>query len=163
MKKIKNNVSLYLVGIVSVVALVGIFLLLGKTNISSDMVGESTTTDGSCNYDAHTNCPWLYSSDWEAGAIENGYTIASWKYSLLDCLRDHEVSEACEDSLDQHQAINDALFDACRADRAKYCRGIHPIPGKVQPEIDCLEENYPDLSPECAAALDAHEATKRTE
>lgn len=116
---------------------------------------------GACDEDAHNYCDGFYSGDWESFAEENDYTTASWKYSLLDCLEDHrdETSEACDDSLERREELNEAMNTACAKDRGSYCKGVVPVPGS-EPQVDCLMENYEKLSIECSEALDAHEAAK---
>ncbi|MEK7146198.1 MAG: hypothetical protein AAB802_03360 [Patescibacteria group bacterium] len=132
----------------------------------TEPAGFSETEDGfddfgACDEEAHTYCAGFYSDNWTEFAEENGYTTASWKYSLLDCLEDHrdESSQACDDSLDRREELNEAMNTACAEDRGIYCRGVVPIPGS-EPQVDCLLENYEKLSIECTDALDAHEAAK---
>lgn len=133
---------------------------------SRDITSDGITTDnindfGSCDDDARNYCSGFYLADWESYASENGYTTASWKYGLLDCLAAHrdQTSQACDDSLDRRQALNDAMNSACQIDRAEYCAGVTPSPGS-EPQVDCLKDHYEELSADCAEALDAHEAAK---
>lgn len=116
---------------------------------------------GACDDEAHTYCSGFYGDDWQTFATENGYTSASWKLGLVDCLGQHEdeLSQACSDSLDRRQDLNDAMNTACQIDRAAYCKGVEPSPGS-EPQVDCLKEHYDELSEECRVALDAHEAAK---
>lgn len=133
---------------------------LDSNGVTSDDINDF----GSCDDDAHTYCSGFYLTDWEGYASEKGYTTASWKYGLLDCLGEHrdQTSQACDDSLDRRQALNDAMNNACQSDRRTYCAGVTPSPGS-EPQVDCLKANYENLSVECAEALDAHEAAKPTE
>jgi hypothetical protein len=133
---------------------------------SPDTSTGSTTADGvddfgACDSEAQTYCSGFYGDDWQTFATENGYTSASWKLGLVDCLGQHEdeLSQACSDSLDRRQDLNDAMNTACQSDRAMYCKGVEPSPGS-EPQVDCLKEHYDELSAECATALDAHEAAK---
>lgn len=133
---------------------------------STDTSTGSPTVDGiddfgACDSEAQTYCAGFYTSDWETYAEENGYTSASWKLGLVDCLGQNQdqLSQACVDSLDRRQDLNDAMNTACQIDRAMYCKGVEPSPGS-EPQVDCLKEHYDELSEECVAALDAHEDAK---
>jgi len=127
--------------------------------------GEATVDGvddfGACDEEAHELCSGFYTADWQGWAQANGYTSASWKLGLVDCLADHrdETSQTCDDSLDRRQELNDELNEACRTDRIEFCPGVVPAPGS-EPQVDCLKEHYDELSLECAAAVDAHEAAK---
>jgi hypothetical protein len=123
--------------------------------------GDGVDDFGACDEDADLYCEGFRGPDWAAWAEENGYTSASWKLGLVDCLGQHEeeLSLACQDSLNRRAELNNKVNTACAVDRGKYCRGVEPIPGS-EPMIDCLKENYEDLSQACADAVDAHEAAK---
>lgn len=126
----------------------------------------STTIDanadfGSCKEDVAAYCSGFNTGDWQTFATANGYVAASWKLGLVDCLgknRD-KTSQACDDSLDERQGLNDDVNTLCAADRGQYCQGVKPKPGS-EPQVDCLKEHYDQLTAECSAALDAHEAAK---
>lgn len=112
----------------------------------TDTVTTDNTDFNSCNVEATSFC--------------NG--LRDGKLALVDCLlNDHydELSEACRNSLERRQVLNEELVAACSADRGKYCRGVEPQPGS-EPMVDCLEEHYTQLSAACAAAFDAHDAAK---
>lgn len=130
---------------------------------ATQKTGDGNDDFGACDADAQTYCSGFYSGDWQTYAADNGYTTASWKYGLLDCLAAHrdQTSQACDDSLDRRQVLNDEMNAACRTDRRTYCPGIEPKPGS-EPEVDCLKEHYDQLSDACVEALDAHEAAKPT-
>lgn len=129
----------------------------------SRTTGDGTNDFGACNADAQTYCSGFYTNDWKTFAAEEGYTSASWKLGLVDCLGAHrtQTSQACNDSLDRRQALNDDLNTTCATDRRAYCAGVEPKPGS-EPQVDCLKEHYTQLSSACASALDAHEAAKPT-
>lgn len=131
----------------------------------STVTDASSPTDnadfGSCDADAQTYCSGFSTGDWESYAEMYGYTSASWKLGLVDCLnanRDN-TSSACDESLDRRQELNVDVNTACKTDRMTYCSGVVPSPGS-EPQVDCLMEHYDDVSAECSAALDAHEAAK---
>lgn len=128
---------------------------------STIATGDNIDDFGACKEDAHNYCAGLYTVDWESYAQENDYTTSSWKYSLLDCLEanEYQTTQACDDSLSRRQLLNDAMNNACKEDRGKYCRGVVPMPGS-EPQVDCLKANYENLSTACTEALDAHEAAK---
>lgn len=132
-------------------------ITINPVSDASETTGEVVDDCGACDDDAHNYCSGMYSEDWESWAIANGYTTASWKYGILDCLRDHEISQACQDSIDRRQVINDAVNRYCKYDRQYYCEGIEPLPGSVQAEITCLLEHYDELDLDCAQALDDHQ------
>lgn len=125
-----------------------------KTNATdTNTTDDSTTTDNSdfnsCSVESTTLC--------------NG--LKDGKLALVDCLlNDHynELSDACRNSLERRQVLNEALVAACATDRGTYCRGVTPQPGS-EPMVDCLEEHYTQLSADCAAAFDAHAAAKPTQ
>src|SRR3712207_566327 len=48
--------------------------------------GDGVNDAGACNADAQVYCAGFYGADWQSYARANGYTTASWKYGLLDCL-----------------------------------------------------------------------------
>ena len=131
------------------------------TSSTYGSTGDNVDDFGACNSDLHTYCSGIYDSNWQDWASENGYTTASWKYAVVDCLGAHrdQTSQACNDSLDRRQSLNEAMTTECKSDLLKYCQGVEPRPG-AEPEVDCLEENYDQLSSSCAEALDAHEAAK---
>lgn len=139
----------------------------GKAPSNGGTSSGSTTGNedfGACTEDAKVYCSGFYGSDWETWATANGYTTASWKLGLVDCLEQNrdKTSEACHDSMDRRAGLNDDVNTLCAADRAQYCPGVEPKPGS-EPQVDCLKENYASLSAECAAAVDAHEAAKPTD
>ncbi len=117
--------------------------------------GDGVNDAGACNADAQLYCAGFYGSDWQSYARANGYTTASWKYGLLDCLGKHNVSAACTASLDRREALNEQMMAAC----ATYCRGTSPQPG-AEPCVDHLKSIYDTLGSACREALDAHEAAK---
>mgnify|MGYP001583270415 FL=1 len=87
---------------------------------------------------------------------------ASWKLDLVRCLYDDhkdDISADCRESLECRQALNDALVTECQTDKQQFCAGVEPTPGS-EPLVDCLEEYFSELSPECAAAWSAHDAAK---
>ena len=123
--------------------------------------GTCPTGDGvndacACDDDAHSYCAGLYGEDWKTWAAANGYTTASWKYSLLDCLAKQPVSEACTASLARRAALNEAMMDACQT----FCSGLPPQPG-AEPCVDHLKAIYDTITDACRDALDAHEAAKK--
>ena len=117
--------------------------------------GDGVNDAGACNADAQTSCAGFYSSDWQSYARANGYTTASWKYGLLDCLGSHDVAAACTNSLDRREVLNAQMMAAC----ATYCRGTSPRPG-AEPCVDRLKSTYASLDSACRTALDSHEAAK---
>lgn len=131
----------------------------------STATDTSSTTDnadfGSCDADAQTYCSGFSTADWESYAEMYGYTSASWKLGLVDCLNANrdKTSSACDESLDRRQGLNVDVNTACKTDRVTYCPGVVPSPGS-EPQVDCLMEHYDDVSDECSSALDAHEAAK---
>lgn len=131
---------------------------------STTATGDGFDDFGSCDEDARNYCSGFYSDDWQSFATENGYTSASWKLGLVDCLEQNQdlTSQACDDSLDRRAALNEDLIAACEEDRAMYCKGVKPVPGS-EPMVDCLKTNYENLSETCVEALDAHEAAKPTD
>jgi hypothetical protein len=131
-----------------------------SASATTSETSASTTGDGvndayACDTDAHLYCAGFYGADWQNYARANGYTTASWKYGLLDCLGKHAVSQACQASLDRRQLLNTQMMNAC----ASYCRGTTPQPG-AEPCVDHLKAIYASLDTACRAALDAHEAAK---
>lgn len=130
---------------------------------STRSTGDGVDDFGACNEDAKIYCSGLYTNDWISWAEENGYSSASWKLSLVDCLgqnRDY-TSEACDASLDRRAELNENLNEACAVDRAMYCQGVEPIPGS-EPMVDCLKaaDEEGKLTPACQEALYAHEDAK---
>ena len=117
--------------------------------------GDGVNDAAACEADARTYCAGFYGADWQAYARANGYTTASWKYGLLDCLGKHNVSVACANSLDRRELLNAQMMNACRS----YCRGTSPRPG-AEPCVDHLKSIYGSLNDSCRSALDAHEAAK---
>lgn len=117
--------------------------------------GDGVNDAGACNADARVSCPGFYGADWQTYARANGYTTASWKYGLLDCLGKHSVSTACTASLDRREALNAEMMAAC----GTYCRGTSPQPG-AELCVDRLKSIYNSLDKACRTALDAHEAAK---
>lgn len=122
--------------------------------------GTCATGDGvndacACDADARKYCSGFYGADWQSYATANGYTTASWKLGLLDCLGTQDVSTACQTSCDRREALNAQMMSAC----ASYCRGTTPKPGS-EPCVDHLKEIYATLDTACRSALDAHEAAK---
>jgi hypothetical protein len=123
----------------------------GETCATGDGVNDA----GACNTDARVYCAGFHSADWRSYASAHGYTTASWKYGLLDCLGKHDVSVACTNSLDRREVLNAQMMAAC----ATYCRGTSPQPG-AEPCVDRLKSIYASLDNACRAALDGHEAAK---
>lgn len=101
------------------------------------------------------DCAGFYSADWRSYARANGYTTASWKYGLLDCLGKNPISTACTASLGRREVLNTQMMSAC----ALYCRGTQPKPG-AEPCVDHLKSIDDALHKACRIALDAHEAAK---
>lgn len=128
---------------------------------SGSATGDGVDDFGACDDDAREYCSGFYGTDWVSWAETNGYVSASWKLGLVDCLEENRAytSDACDASLDRRAELNTDVNTLCAEDRAKYCQGVEPIPGS-EPQIDCLKEFYDNLSPECATAVDAHEAAK---
>jgi hypothetical protein len=122
---------------------------------STCATGDGVNDAGACNADAQAFCGGLYGANWQAYAREHGYTTASWKYSLLDCLGRHDVSAACTSSLDRREVLNEQMMTAC----VSYCRGTRPQPG-AEPCVDHLKSIYDSLDASCRMALDAHEGAK---
>lgn len=84
------------------------------------------------------------------------------KLGLVSCLLDDhytEISDACRNSLERRQRLNEELVAACQIDRAKFCQGVEPKAGS-EPMVDCLGDHYDQLSAKCAAAWDAHDSAK---
>ena len=117
--------------------------------------GDGVNDAGACNADAQLYCAGFYGADWQSYASANGYTTASWKYGLLDCLGKHNVSAACTASLDRREVLNAQMMAACGTS----CRGTSPQPG-AEPCVDHLKSIYDTLGNACREALDAHEAAK---
>src|SRR5712691_10715402 len=131
-----------------------------STSKTTSNASTCATADGvndacACDADAHSSCAGFYGADWHAYARANGYTTASWKYGLLDCLGKHTVSWTCETSLARREALNTQMMNAC----ATYCRGTAPQPG-AEPCVDRLKSIYDSLDDTCRVALDAHDAAK---
>ena len=118
------------------------------------------TADGvndacACDTDCQLYCSGFYTGDWESWARARGYTTASWKLGLVDCLGQHTVSSACRASLDRRETLNARMMSACQT----YCRGTTPKPGE-EPCVDHLKSIYQSLDNACRSALDAHEGAK---
>ena len=47
---------------------------------------------------------------------------------------------------------------ACKSDREKFCPGLKPGDGKLMP---CMKEHAAELSPECAAAVEAGKEARK--
>lgn len=122
---------------------------------TSCATGDGVNDACACDTDAHTYCSGFYGDDWQSYAEAHGYTTASWKYGLIDCLGKNPVSSACQASLDRRETLNEQMMAAC----ATYCRGTTPQPGE-EPCVDHLKSVYDTLDPSCRSALDAHEAAK---
>src|SRR5262245_29358404 len=84
-----------------------------RTDASSCATGDGVNDACACDADAHLSCDGLYGTDWESYARSHGYTTASWKYSLLDCLGKHTVSASCAASLDRRAALNEQMMASC--------------------------------------------------
>jgi hypothetical protein len=117
--------------------------------------GDGVNDACSCDADARQYCAGFYGADWQAFARANGYTTASWKYGLLDCLGTHPVTPACTLSLARRETLNAQMMSAC----GRYCTGTSPEPG-AEPCVDRLKTIYNTLDNACRSALDAHEAAK---
>ena len=117
--------------------------------------GDGVTDACACDGDSQLYCSGFYSADWQAYARAHGYTTASWKYGLLDCLDKNPISIACSVSLDRREVLNAQMMSSC----ARYCRGTQPRPG-AEPCVDHLKSIYDTLDNACRTALDAHEAAK---
>lgn len=130
-------------------------------NASFGATGDNINDFGACSEDAQTYCSGLYTGDWSDWALEHGYTNASWKYALVDCLGQNRnvTTQACDDSLDRRQVLNEEMVAACADDQRTYCSGVEPDPGS-EPLVDCLKANRDSLSETCREALDAHENAK---
>lgn len=116
---------------------------------------DNTSTVTADNSDAH-------SCDQDTITFCSGIKLT--KINRVNCLlNDHydEISDACRNSLERRQQLNEELVAACEIERAKFCKGVEPEVG-AEPMVDCLEENYAQLSPACATAFDAHDAAKLT-
>lgn len=119
---------------------------------------ESTTTSpcpesGACDVDAQVYCP----DEWSGKSVE-----ASYKIDLVNCLYDehkNDISDECFESLDCRQQLNENLLAACEEDKRKFCMGVRPSPGS-EPLVDCLGENFAELTPDCATAWTQHDAAK---
>src|SRR5882672_2361564 len=101
-----------------------------STTTTTSSASTCATADGvndacACDADAHSSCAGFYGADWQAYARANGYTTASWKYGLLDCLGKHDVSPVCRTSLDRRAVLNTQMMNECAA----YCKGTAPQPG----------------------------------
>ena len=120
--------------------------------------GDGVNDACSCDADAHAYCAGFYAADWQSYARANGYTTASWKYGLIDCLGKQPVAAACTVSLARRETLNEQMMDACQS----YCRGTTPQPG-AEPCVDHLKSVYGSLNSMCRTALDAHEAAKSIE
>ena len=119
------------------------------------LTGDGVNDACACDGDAQRYCSGFYGADWQSYARANGYTTASWKYGLIDCLGKNNVSAACTASLDRREVLNEKMMSAC----GRYCRGIEPKPGE-EPCVDHLKSIYSSLDNACRSALDAHEAAK---
>ena len=112
---------------------------------------SSTCTGGEvCNPDMIKYCP---------GIIES-----QGKSALVSCLyTDHfnDISDACKESLECHQRLNESVMVSCATDKQKYCATIEPAKGS-EPLVTCLWGNESSLSSECLSALQAHKAGKVT-
>ena len=117
--------------------------------------GDGVNDACACDADARLYCAGFYGADWESFARTNGYTTASWKYGLIDCLGKNPVAAACTTSLARRETLNAQMMSAC----GSYCRGTTPQPG-AEPCVDHLKSIYGSLDLTCRAALDAHEAAK---
>ena len=117
--------------------------------------GDGVNDACACDGDSRLYCAGFYSDDWQAFARANGYTTASWKYGLLDCLGKNPVSNSCTTSLARREVLNAQMMSSCAA----YCRGTSPKPG-AEPCVDQLKSMYDALDTACRTALDAHEAAK---
>jgi hypothetical protein len=117
--------------------------------------GDGVNDAGACNADAEVYCSGFYGPDWQAFARANGYTTASWKYGLVDCISKNPRSAACQASQERRDLLNAQMMDAC----GTYCRGTRPQPG-AEPCVDQLKSLYTSLDSTCRAALDAHEGAK---
>ena len=132
----------------------------GTKTTSASGAAACATGDGvndacACDGDSHLYCAGFYSADWQAFARANGYTTASWKYGLLDCLGKNPISTSCTTSLNRREVLNAQMMSSC----ASYCRGTSPRPG-AEPCVDHLKSICDALDNACRAALDAHEAAK---
>lgn len=121
-----------------------------NTTTTTAETNTATTSDnsdfGACSIESETLC--------------NG--LRDGKLALVSCLLDDhydELSDDCRNSLERRQDLNEELVAACAQDRGTYCRGVKPEPGS-EPMVDCLEEHYTELSTDCRAAFDAHDAAK---
>jgi hypothetical protein len=126
-------------------------VVAGATCATGDGVNDAC----SCEADTRKSCSGFYAADWQSYASACGYTTSSWKYGLIDCLGQHDVSVACQTSLDRREALNAQMMSAC----VTYCRGTTPKPG-AEPCVDRLKAIYASLNGACRTALDAHEAAK---
>ena len=129
--------------------------LARTVNASTCATGDGVNDACSCDADAHSYCAGFYAADWQSYARAHGYTTASWKYGLLDCLGQQPVATACTASLDRRESLNAQMMAAC----STYCKGTSPQPG-AEPCVDHLKLIYNSLDSACRAALDAHENAK---
>lgn len=136
-----------------------------STDVSGSSSTSSTTSSnddfGACKSDVALLCSGFNTGDWQTWATTNGYTTASWKLGLVDCLGENrdKTSQTCDDSLDRRAALNEDLNTACATDRGLYCKGVVPVPGS-EPQVDCLKQNYCKVQNTCAVAVDLHEKAK---
>lgn len=122
---------------------------------SNCATGDGVNDACACDTDAQRYCGGFYGDDWQAFCRANGYTTASWKLGLVECLGDNPVSASCKASLDRRATLNTQMMNAC----GRYCRGVEPKPGE-EPCVDHLKSIYSTLDNACRVALDAHEGAK---
>lgn len=126
--------------------------------VEPDETEESTSDSvcpeaGGCDADAQKYCP----DEWAGTSVE-----ASYKLDLVNCLYEEhkdDISVECRESLECRQQLNENLLVACEEDKRKFCASTRPKPGS-EPLVDCLEDNFSQLSADCQAAWNAHEAAK---
>ena len=158
-------------GTAIVVAVGGTSLALRSSASPSPSVCEDA---GACNEDGQELCPMFFrpgveglapDTDWAAQATAAGYTTASPKLGLLDCLNQQraELSVECIESLDCRVDLGAAFEAACKYTRARggVCDGIRQSPGSA-PFPDCIEAHLDEVTAECQEAWQNHHDARPT-
>lgn len=148
------------IGIIALIVAATIWFAYTNATATEETQDDNTTVDDTStvtadNSDAHSCDPDFitYCRDTPPGKINRVNCLLNEHYD--------DISDACRNSLERRQQLNEELVAACTIERAKFCQGVEPKVGS-EPMVDCLEEHYEQLSPDCTTAFDAHDAAKLT-
>ncbi len=113
--------------------LVPLVFVLFTAGVAAD-AGAQQRSEGPCAADVKKFC----------GDVKPG------QGAIAKCMKAHEaeLSPACRESSKARAERAERVREECKADAAKFCKGIAPGGGRI---LSCLKSRQAELQPACAA------------